>query len=250
MDRLVYTSLSAMRSLMQRQAVTANNLANANTTGFRGDLASTQAVYLGSGNDAISARADASAVNTTSDMKGAADVATGRDLDVAMDGDALLGVQAQDGGEGYTRRGDLQLTDSGLLTTGDGYPVLGDSGPITLPPADKVTIDKTGVIWIVPQGGDPANPVQVGHLKLVSATGSQIAKGEDGLFHVAGGGTLPSDPNARVTSGALEGSNVNVTEALTAMIEAARAWETQVKMLNGAKDMDSATTQLMNISDN
>jgi len=249
MDRLVYTSLSAMRSLMQRQAVTANNLANANTTGFRGDLASTQAVYLGSGGDAISARADASAVNTTADMKGAADIATGRDLDVAMDGDALLGVQAQDGGEAYTRRGDLQLTDSGLLTTGDGFPVLGDSGPITLPPADKVTIDKTGVIWIVPQGGDPANPVQVGHLKLVSATGSQIAKGDDGLFHVAGGGALPSDPNARVTSGALEGSNVNVTEALTAMIEAARAWETQVKMLNGAKDMDSATTQLMNISD-
>lgn len=249
MDRLIYTSLSAMRSLMQKQAMTANNLANVNTTGFRGDLTNSEAVYLDNGGGGVSARAQAADSRDSADMGAGTSVATGRDLDVALNGDALLGVQARDGTEAYTRRGDLQMTDSGLLTTGDGLPVMGDAGPITLPPADKVTIDKTGVVWIVPLGGDPANPVQTDHLKLVSPKGSSVAKGEDGLFHVANGGALPSDPNARLTSGALEGSNVNVTKTLTDMIDASRAWETQVKMLSGAKEMDTSTAELMNLPD-
>ena len=249
MDQLIYTSLSAMRVLMQKQVVTANNLANVNTTGFRGDMTNSEAVYMPSGGDSISARAQASDSKDTANMDAGANVATGRDLDIAMDGDALLGVQATDGTEAYTRRGDLQVADSGLLLTGDGLPVMGEGGsPITLPPADSIRVDKTGVIWIVPQGGDANQPQQIEHLKLVSAKGSKIAKGEDGLFHVAQGGTLPSDPQARITSGALEGSNVNVTKSLTDMIDASRAWETQVKMLAGAKEMDTSTAQLMDIS--
>jgi flagellar basal-body rod protein FlgF len=249
MDRLIYTSLSAMRSLMQKQAMTANNLANVNTSGFRGDLTNSEAVYLGSGNGAVTARAQAADAKDNADMVGGTQVATGRDLDVALEGDSLLGVQAPDGTEAYTRRGDLQLSDSGLLTTGDGLPVMGDAGPITLPPADKITIDRAGVVWVVPQAGDPNSPIEADHLKLVSPTGSQIAKSEDGLFHVQGGGALPSDPNARLTSGSLEGSNVNVTKTLTDMIDASRAWETQVKMISGAKEMDTSTTQLMDVQD-
>jgi len=248
MDRLIYTSLSAMRALMQKQAVTANNLANVNTTGFRGDLTNSSAVYMGA-DGGVTARAQAADSQSSADMSAGASVTTGRALDIALNGDALLGVQAPDGTEAYTRRGDMKLSDTGLLTTSDGLPVMGDSGPITLPPADNVTIDKAGVISIVPVGGDPANPVEVEHLKLVSPTGSQVAKGEDGLFHVANGGTLPSDPNARITVGALEGSNVNVTQTLTDMIDASRAWETQVKMLTGAKDMDTSTAELMNLPD-
>ena len=252
MDRLIYTSLSAMRALMERQTVTASNLANATTTGFRGDMADATAVYLpqntnGAGGGTIAARAQASQSIQRADMKAGADYATGRSLDVALEGDALLTVQTGDGQEGYTRRGDLQVTDSGLLTTGDGHPVLGEGGPITLPPADKVTIDKTGAISIVPQGGDPSQPQQIEQLKLVSPAGSKITKSEDGLFRVAGGGTLPADPDARVTSEALEGSNVNTTETLTAMIEASRGWETQVRMLTGAKDMDQQTADLMSL---
>ncbi|HEY0271489.1 MAG TPA: flagellar basal body rod protein FlgF [Sphingomonas sp.] len=248
MDRLIYTSLSAMRTLMQKQAVTANNLANVNTVGFRGDFADTSSVYLSSG-DGVSARAQAAQGAESADMKGGTATETGRALDISLDRDALLAVQATDGSEAYTRRGDLQVADSGLLTTGDGLPVMGDSGPITLPPADKVTIDKTGSIAIVPQGGDPNQPQIVGHLKLVSATGSKIMKGDDGLFHVAGNGALPSDPSARVTTGTIEGSNVNVTATLTSMIDASRAWETQVKMLAGAKEMDTSSAELMNIQD-
>ncbi|WP_419827980.1 flagellar basal body rod protein FlgF [Sphingomonas sp.] len=247
MDRLIYTSLSAMRALMARQTVTAANLANANTTGFRGDMADATSVYVAPGDGSVATRAQTEQSVQRADTKAGAVVATGRDLDVALDGDALLGVQAPGGGEAYTRRGDLTVSDSGLLTTGDGSPVLGDGGPITLPPADKVSIDKTGAVWIVPQGGDPAQPQQVEQLKLVSAAGSKITKGEDGLFRVAGGGTLPSDPDARVAPGALEGSNVSVTKTLTDMIDASRAWETQVKMLAGAKEMDSSAADLMNL---
>jgi flagellar basal-body rod protein FlgF len=247
MDQLIYTSLSAMRALMQKQTITANNLANVNTVGFRGDMTNAEAVYMPSGGS-ISARAQAADSKDSADMGAGANVTTGRDLDIAMDGDSLLGVQATDGTEAYTRRGDLQVADSGLLTTGDGLPVMGDNGPITLPPADSVHIDKTGVIWIVPQGGDPNQPQQLEHLKLVSAKGSKVAKGDDGLLHVANGGALPSDPTARITTGTLEGSNVSVTKTLTDMIDASRAWETQVKMLSGAKEMDTSTAQLMDMS--
>jgi flagellar basal-body rod protein FlgF len=247
MDRLIYTSLSAMRALMQRQTVTAANLANANTTGFREDMADATSVYMAPGGGVVATRAQAEQSVQRADTKAGAVTATGRDLDVAMEGDAMLAVQAPGGGEAYTRRGDLQVADSGLLTTGDGSPVMGDGGPITLPPADKVSVDKTGAVWIVPQGGDPAQPQQVEQLKLVSPVGSKITKGDDGLFRVAGGGTLPSDPEARVSPDALEGSNVSVTKTLTDMIDASRAWETQVKMLAGAKEMDSSAADLMNL---
>ena len=121
MDRLIYTSLTAMRGSMARQTAIANNLANAQTPGFRADMAEAQTLWLqGSGFDT---RAVASEEVLGADMKAGTVVETGRDLDVAVQGDALLVVQAKDGGEAYTRRGDLQVSPSGLLTTGDGNPV-------------------------------------------------------------------------------------------------------------------------------
>ena len=106
---------------------------------------------------------------------------------------------------------------------------------------------KDGGIWIVPTGGDPNQPQQVDQLKLVNAAGSQIAKGVDGLFREVNGGALPADPLASATSGSLEGSNVNATEALVQMIEASRAWETQVKMIDTAKQIDDGGASLMRL---
>ena len=174
---------------------------------------------------------------------------TGRDLDIAIRGGALLAVQSAEGDEGYTRRGDLQMAESGLLTTGDGLPVMGDQGPITLPPADKVTIDDSGAVWIVPRGDTSGQTQQVDRIKLVSPTGSKIVKASDGLFRVKDGGALPSDPDARVASGALEGSNVDVSKALVDMIDASRAWETQIKLITTAKDIDSGAADLMRLPD-
>jgi len=246
-DRLIYSSLAAMRGAMARQATIANNLANVNTVGFRGEFTSAEAEWLkGSG---LNGRATVSQDVTGANMTPGAVQSTGRDLDVALNGDALLTVQAADGSEAYTRRGDLQLSDSGLLTTGDGMPLLGASGPITLPPADSVSIGKDGQIWIVPQGGDPKSPQAVDTLKLVSAQGSTIKKGLDGLFHVDGGGALPSDPDATLTSKSIEGSNVNASATLVDMIDASRSWEAQIKMLTTAQDMDKSASALMQISE-
>ncbi len=245
MDRLIYTSLTAMHGSMARQTATANNLANAQTPGFRADIAEAQSVWLNGPN--LDTRVMASEEVVNADMKAGTINATGRDLDIALSGDGLLGVQSADGEEAYTRRGDLQMADSGLLTTGDGHPVLGSQGPVTLPPADSISIDADGRVWIVPQGGDPAQPQEVDRLKLVSPAGSNIAKGLDGLFRVKGGGALPADPDAKVTTRSLEGSNVSATEALVDMIEASRAWDTQLKLIGDARDMDASSAELMRL---
>ncbi|WP_114954165.1 flagellar basal body rod protein FlgF [Sphingosinicella terrae] len=245
MDRLIHTSLSALRGAMHRQTAVAHNLANANTTGFRREITSARALWIrGEGFDA---RAQSSQEVLAADMSAGTVNQTGRDLDVAMQGDALLAVQPAAGGEAYTRRGDLMTSPSGVLTTGDGHVVLGEQGPVTIPPADSVRIDQDGTIWIVPTGGDPNQPVQVDRLKLASPAGSEIRKGLDGLFRVPDGGVLPSDPQARLTPRSLEGSNVEVTQGLMDMIEASRAWETQLRLITTARDIDTSAADLMRL---
>ncbi|WP_116969401.1 flagellar basal body rod protein FlgF [Blastomonas sp. UPD001] len=244
MDKMIHINLKAMQGIMNRQTAIANNMANADTTGFRAEIVNARALYVQG--DGLASRASTSEAVVGADMHGGTVETTGGELDIALNGDALLGVQAMDGAEAYTRRGDLMVNESGLLTTGDGFPVLGQGGPITLPPADKISISGNGTISIVPRGGDANQPpVEVGKLKLVSPQGSEIKKGLDGLFRVPGDGALPEDPDATVTTGALEGSNVNMTQALVDMIEASRAWETQVKMLTTAQEMDDGGASIM-----
>lgn len=245
MDRLARTALTGLRAAMSRQTVTANNLANANTIGFRAEMSAAQTLWMNAQGSIPSAQATGGVIGA--DMSAGTVNQTGRDLDVAMVGDALLAVQAEDGSEAYTRRGDLQQSASGLVTTADGRPVLGESGPLTLPPADSIRIAEDGAVWIVPAGGDPNTPQQIDRLKLASPTGSQIRKHVDGLFRVEGGGILPSDPQARVTPRSLEGSNVEVSQALIEMIEASRSWDTQVQMITQVRDMDTAASDLMRL---
>ena len=246
MDKLIYSSLSAMRSAMARQTTTANNLANINTAGFRGEMSASTALRLKGGG--FESRATNAGEVVSADMSEGTISETSRPLDIAIQGrDTLLAVQSREGEEAYTRRGDLQLSDSGLLTTGDGMPVLGDSGPITLPPYDKLTIASDGTISIVPQGGDPTQVQTVDRLKLVSGNGLDIAKGIDSLFRPRFGGTLAPDPQATVRQGAIEGSNVNASAMLIDMIEASREWDMQVKMMSSAQDIDKASTDLMRL---
>lgn len=249
MDRLGYSAASGMRAAMARQTTIANNLANANTVGFRGDRSAARALYIQSSGSTpgMTARAMASEELMTSDMTQGAFSHTGRGLDVALQGETLLAVQAADGEEAYTRRGDLQVSDSGLVTNGDGTPVLGEGGPITLPPYDAVRVDEQGVIRIVPAGQPSTVQVQVDRLKLVSPVGSSVVKGADNLFRVRGGGALPADPEAKLATETLEGSNVNASTALVEMIESSRSWDAQVKMLASAKEIDTDATKLMSL---
>lgn len=247
MDKLVYTALSGLKGQMNAQATIANNIANASTIGFRADRVNFERLLVkGDGHDSRQPSVE-SVVDA--DRRAGAIQQTGRPLDVAITGDNWLAVQASDGSEAYTRRGDLRIAPSGVLETGDGFPVMGSGGPITVPPHDKIMIADDGSVSIVAPGADPAQPPTIiDKLKLVSDEGSKTVKGLDNLLHVRGGGVLPDDLDARVQSGALEQSNVNLTQALVDMIENQRSYEVQANLLRDAKSMDEASASLMRVS--
>lgn len=245
MDKLVYTAASGLKAHLASQAAIANNMANASTIGFRADRVVFDRLSL-QGSD-FDTRTPASAEVVDADRKAGTIQQTGRPLDVAVASDSWLTVQATDGTEAYTRRGDLEIAPSGVLQTGDGFPVIGSGGPITIPPAQSVSISQTGEISIIPIGGDIKNPQVIDTLKIASAKGSDTVKGTDNLLYVRGGGVLPADVDAKIESGALEGSNVNMTQALVDMIENQRSYEVQANLMKSAKDMDESSASLMRL---
>lgn len=243
MDRLVYTAMSGLRSQMAAQSTIANNIANASTIGFRAERVSFDRLVLqGSG---LETRRLAAEEVRDFDRRAGTIVQTARPLDVAVTSDSWIAVQAADGQEAYTRRGDLSVAASGVLETGDGFPVMGSGGPITVPPHQSIAIADDGTVSIVPPGGDPTQPQVVDKIKLASLEGSQAAKGLDNLLHVKGGGVLPEDLDARLQAGTLEQSNVNLTQALVDMIENQRSYEVQASLLEEAKTMDESAASLM-----
>jgi len=243
MDKLIYTAASGLKSRMAAQAAIANNMANGSTIGFRAEKVNFDSLMLkGAG---VDSRRPASEEVTDFDRTAGTIVTTGRNLDIAMPGDQWISVQATDGTEAYTRRGDLQISSTGVLETGDGFPVMGSGGPITIPPATSVNIAGDGTISIIPQGGDAKNPQVIDRIKFVSPKGSQTVKGLDNLVHVKGGGVLPVDEDAKCIAGSLEQSNVNMTQALVDMIENQRAYEVQANLMKSAKDMDESAASVM-----
>ena len=247
MDRLVYTALSGLKGQMDAQATIANNIANASTIGFRADRVNFERLMIKG--EGLDSRQPSAETVVDMDRRAGTVVQTGRELDIAITGDNWLAVQAPDGSEAYTRRGDLRIAPSGVLETGDGFPVMGSGGPITVPPHDKIMIAEDGTISIVAPGADPSQPPQaIDQLKLVSDQGSKTVKGLDNLLHVRGGGALPADLEARVQTGSLEQSNVNLTQALVDMIENQRSYEVQANLLREAKSMDESAASLMRVS--
>ncbi|MEW6707429.1 MAG: flagellar basal-body rod protein FlgF [Pseudomonadota bacterium] len=239
MDRMIYLSMTGAKATMQRQEVLANNLANVSTVGFRAELAAFRAVPVRG--DGASTRVYA--LETTIGYKPEAGPvqSTGRNLDVAMRGDAWLAVQGLDGTEAYTRAGALEVGADGTLLTRNGLLALGDGGPITVPPNSELNIGADGTISAVGTNGKAAT---VGRLKLVTPE-APLQRGEDGLFRAADGNPLPVDANARLASGALEGSNVSPVETMVAMIAAARQFESQMKMLQTAQQNEQAAGKLL-----
>ncbi|MFD1786090.1 flagellar basal-body rod protein FlgF [Sphingomonas floccifaciens] len=247
MDRMVYTALSGLKGQMSAQASIANNIANASTTGFRADRTAFQQLML-KGGAGLESRQPMSEEVLDADRRAGTIQATGRKLDIAIPGASWMAVQSPDGTEAYTRRGDLQITESGVLQTGDGFPVMGSGGPITVPPAQDVMIGEDGTISILPIGAAPGTPPQeVDRIRFGNPQGTQTAKGLDNLLRVKGGGVLPDDLDAKVQIGALEGSNVNLTQSLVDMIENQRSYEVQASVLKEAKSMDEASSSLMRL---
>jgi flagellar basal-body rod protein FlgF len=238
MDRMIYLSMAGAKAAMQRQEVLANNLANVSTTGFREEMAAFRAVPVqGSG-----ASTRVYALETTVGYKPDPGViqGTGRNLDVAMQGNAWLAVQALDGTEAYTRAGNLDVNAEGMLVTASRLQVVGDAGPITVPPNAKVQISSDGTVTATAPG---IKPQGIGKLKMVTPA-TPLTRGEDGMFR-ATGGDLDADPTARLQDGALEGSNVSAVETMVAMITAARQFEQQMKMLQTSEKQEQTAAKLL-----
>ncbi|MBK6787836.1 MAG: flagellar basal-body rod protein FlgF [Rubrivivax sp.] len=238
MDRLIYLAMSGAKATLQRQDQLANNLANASTNGFRAELQAFRAVPVRG--DGASTRVYALESSVGHDPRSGPVQTTGRALDVALQGAAWLAVQALDGTEAYTRAGALQVGTDGQLVTPAGLPVLGDGGPITLPANAAVDVASDGTLT-TRVGNDPPQPA--GRLKLVT-TDAPLTRGDDGLFRVEAG-ELAADPSARLQAGALEGSNVSPVETMVAMIAAARQFEQQMKVLQGAEQREQAASRLL-----
>ena len=238
MDRMIFLSMSGAKATMQRQDTLANNLANVSTPGFRAELQAFRAVPVeGSG---ASTRVYALETTTGYDATAGAITATGRNLDVAVKGNGWLTVQALDGTEAHTRGGSLEVSNDGTLTTRSGLPVLGDGGPLQVPPNASVSIGADGT---VSANGIDGRSTAIGKLKLVTPE-APLLRGADGLFRGADG-NLNADDTARVQDGALEGSNVSAVEAMVAMISAARQFEAQMKMIQTAEADEKAASQLL-----
>lgn len=245
MDRMIYTALAGMNAAMDRQRMVASNLANAQTAGFRAELFATTPLTLKG--PALEARSLAHGVVRGADMSAGVINATGNPLDVALRGDALLALQGNDGAEVYSRRGDLRVSASGVLENGEGRPVMGEQGPITVPLGRAIGIGHDGSVTAADPAAPDAPAEVLGRIKLANPAGSRIVKDLDGFLRVPDGGVLPADPTARVQTGALEGSNVDTAAVLVDMIEAQRSFETRAKLFATAGEIDQAGSQLMSL---
>ncbi len=245
MDRMIYTALTGMNAALDRQRAIASNLANAQTIGFRAETFSLKPLTLTG--QALEVRAMTQGAVRGADLAAGRIVPTGRALDIAVRGNALLALQAPDGSEVYSRRGDLTVGAGGVLENGDGRPVMGENGPLTVPPGRTVSIATDGTVL----AADPATPdapaETIGRIKLAAPEGSAILKGLDGLLRVPDGGILPADPTAQIESGALEQSNVNTAETLVEIIEAQRSFERRSKLFSTASELDQAGARLMSL---
>jgi flagellar basal-body rod protein FlgF len=246
MDRLIWTAVSGMSAAMARQRMIASNMANAQTIGFRTEVMQFTPITIAGPSLEVRAMTDGAVRGAM--MQPGAMLGTGRALDIAMQGDALLAVQAGDGSEAYTRRGDLSLSPQGLLINGEGYAVLGEDGPISLPPDSEIAIGADGAVLARDRANPEAPPQKVGQIKLASWRGSRIDKGLDGLFRVHDGGVLPADPEARVLTATLEQSNVRPSEVLIQMVEAQRLYDMRTKLVATAKELDEGGASLMRMT--
>lgn len=249
MDRMLFTAMSGAKQSLDQQAVVSHNLANVVTPGFRAQLMDLQAVPVDG--EGLATRASVRVATTGADFTPGPVTRTGRGLDVALDGNAWLAVQAADGSEAYTRRGDVQIDGNGMMMVA-GHPVLGDGGPLMVPLGSEVMIGADGTVSVVGEGQDPDTSAAVGRLKLASAAPGELERGEDGLFRAPAGadGTsqpLAADKTARLVSGALEGSNVSAVEAMVAMIDNARRYEMQMKTIASTDDNEERANSLLSL---
>lgn len=243
MDRLIYTAMTGAKHILEQQATTSHNLANATTNGFRAQLDSFRAVPVVG--DGLPTRTFVVNATVGSDFRAGAIQQTGRELDVAVQGDGWIAVERPDGSEAYTRHGSLKLNENGVLQTQGGLNVMGDGGPITIPPDAIVTIAKDGTISTVQQGTAPTTSTVLGRIKLVNPPTESLVRGGDGLFSLTDGNPADADANVTILGGALEGSNVNIVDSMVNMISLARQFDLHMDLLKKAEANEAKASEFL-----
>ena len=246
MDRALYVAMNGAKQVQLHQATNTNNLANASTTGFRADFDAINSLPVqGPGfQSRIYSQDERSGIDFSSGTL----QQTGRELDIAVSDNGFIEIQAPDGSSAFTRAGDLHTTVAGLLETGAGHPVIGNDGPIALPPFEKLEIASDGTISILPVGQEATTLATIDRIKLVNAKPEDLFKGEDGLLRAVPDASIEADASVTVTSGVLESSNVNTVAELLDMIELTRNFEMHIKMMQSIEENDSATSQLLRLN--
>ena len=243
MDRGLYVAMTGAKQIMQAQAVNNHNIANSSTTGFRADgVAFTSEPIYGPG---YATRVNAVAGDAGTDFSSGVLMSTSRPLDIAVNGKGFIAVRGADGQEAYTRAGDLQVTASGAVVTSTGFPVLSESGPLTVPPSTQVTIGTDGTVSVVPLGLSAAAQSQVDRIKLVNPATKDLQKGTDGLLRLKSGGKAKTDETVTIVSGELESSNVNAAQSLVNMIELQRLYELQIKSISSTDQNEQSAQRMM-----
>jgi flagellar basal-body rod protein FlgF len=242
MDRLIYTAMSGANAAAQRQALLSNNLANVSTNGFRAEMATFRAVPVrgdGASTRVFSAEASSGYMDKPGPVQ-----RTGRNLDAMARDNAWFAVQGLDGTEAYSRNGAMEVTPEGNLVNGSGLPMLSDGGaPINAPAGAEISLGADGVLS-AKLAGQP--PTTIGKLKLIKPTPEDpLVRGADGLFRARSGEPITADPTARLEPGAIEGSNVNPVETMVGMIDVARQFETQMRLLQTTEANDKSASQLL-----
>ena len=243
MDKALYLAMTGAVQNNRAQSVHANNLANIGTTGFRADFAQARAMQVFG--PTVPSRAYALTEQSGTRFDTGALNATGQSLDVAINGSGMFAVQTADGGEAYTREGDLSIDVDGTLRNGNGFVVAGEDGPLVLPPSETVSIGVDGTVSIRPVGQGPETLVEVGRIKRVNPDADSLTKGPDGLFRLRDGTQAAVDATVRVASGVLETSNVNAVQEMVQILSLARQFEVQVKLMQATETNDEAAARLL-----
>lgn len=246
MDRLIYTAMSGAKQAFLQQAGVAHNLANAATTGYRAMENKFRAVPVQG--EGLPTRAFTVTASVSDTFDSGPLMATGRALDVAVKGAGWITIETPDGGEAYTRNGAFETNSIGQLQTTSGFNVLGDGGPIAIPPDNRITIAPDGTVSVVPLFGTPNNSNPVGRIKLVNPPEKDLVRGPDGLFRLKNGQPAEADENVRLAPEMLEGSNVNSVDAMVNLISLARQFEMQVKMMQTADTNARAAGQILSMN--
>ncbi len=245
MDRLIYVAMSGAKHTLEQQAVVSHNLANVSTNGYRAAASAFRAVPI-SGNG-MQTRAFVVASTTGANFAPGPLQATGRELDVAVQGPGWIAVQTESGTEAYTRNGNLQISPNGMLQTRNGLNVLGDGGPISVPPESSINIAKDGAVSVVSTTPPPSSVNAIGRMKLVNPDEKLLVRGDDGLFRLISGGAAEADSSVVLAAGMIEGSNVNVVEEMISMISLGRQFDLQMQLLNNAQKNASQATQILSV---